>query len=49
MTNDQFPMTNGGGHVERAIQGPYGDPHPQLVICHWDLVIPAIIREAVRE
>jgi len=48
MTIDQFPMTNDGGRAQRAV-GTSRKHHPQLVIGHWDLVIPRIIREHVRE
>jgi hypothetical protein len=49
MTNDQFPMTNGGG---RAARGGHG--HPPNGIRNWSLAIgiwslPEIIREGVRE
>jgi hypothetical protein len=49
MTNEQFPMTNGGGRKKTRRLEYSRRFHPQLVICHWDLVIPAIIRQWVRE
>ena len=49
MTNDQFPMTNGGARAQRAVFEPLVGPIHNLVIGRWDLVIPAIIRERVRE
>jgi hypothetical protein len=32
MTNDQFPMTNGGGRATRGVQG-----HPRNGIRNWPL------------
>jgi hypothetical protein len=49
MTNDQFSMTNDGGRAQRAVKEQDGNTIRTLVISHWDLVIPAIIRERVRE
>jgi hypothetical protein len=43
MTNDQFPMTNGGTRTRRAVSGLL------LAIADWALVIPAVIRDGVRE
>jgi hypothetical protein len=45
MTNFQFPM------AERAApcQVIGGVPSSLLVIGHWQLIIPAIVRERVRE
>jgi hypothetical protein len=34
MTNDQFPMTNGGGRALRAIPGRYGD-----AIRNWSFAV----------
>jgi hypothetical protein len=34
MTNDQFPMTNGGGRAGRAVRRLHGDP-----IRNWSFVI----------
>jgi hypothetical protein len=42
MTNDQFPMTNGGTRAQRAVFEPSVGAYPYLVI-------PVIIRERVRE
>ncbi len=49
MTNDQSSMTNDGGRAQRAVKEQDGNTIRTLVISHWDLVIPAIIRERVRE
>jgi hypothetical protein len=48
MTNDQFPMTNGGRARTARHQGTSREFNPPLVIGHWDLVIAKIIRERVR-
>jgi len=48
MTNDQFQITNDGGRAQRAVKGTRCS-ESQLVISHWDLVIPRIIREHLRE
>jgi hypothetical protein len=48
MTNDQSRhggIANGGTRCQEA----WRRPGVHLVIGHWDLVIPAIIRELVRE
>jgi hypothetical protein len=49
MTNDQFPMTNGGGRTQRAVQQRHEDSVRlwSFVIGIWSL--PWIIREGVRE
>jgi hypothetical protein len=49
MANDQFPITNGGTRTRRAVSGFPGRPPSSLAIGDWDLVIPAIIRDGVRE
>jgi hypothetical protein len=48
MTNDQFPIPNGGARAARC-QITARASFSLLAIGHWDLVIPAIIRERVRE
>jgi hypothetical protein len=49
MTNDQFPMTNGGGRAKRAANWSHsiGFRNWSLTIGIWSLL--RIIREGVRE
>jgi hypothetical protein len=49
MTNDQFPMTNGGGGMQRAVKwyAPNRIRTWSLAIGIWSL--PEIIREGIRE
>jgi hypothetical protein len=46
MTNFQYPMVV---RARRPVIGFTGEPPPPLAIGDWDLVIPAIIRDGVRE
>jgi hypothetical protein len=49
MTNDKYPMTNGGAARKARRSRTWRKSDPQLVICHWDLVIPVITCERIRE
>jgi hypothetical protein len=44
MSNDQWWWARRARRL-----GALWTSHPQLVICHWDLAIPAIVRDRGRE
>jgi hypothetical protein len=49
MTNDQFPNPNGAAILVGNVTQRQSRGEAALVMGDWDLVIPAIIRERVRE